>query len=159
MTDSDTHTPRGRRWSRAERIIATSGVLLAADLVLLPWHRFSLDLPTEQFGVQVPSFRIDRTGVEEPYALFGIAASAIAVGMVIHIIMARRTSAVPGPGPIHVIAGAVVLGLVAAKLLANTDFLAIGAWVGLALAFAVAYGGFALSQEASTGSDTAVSGA
>ena len=159
MTDSDIPAPGGRRWSRAERIIATSGVLLAADLVLLPWHRFSLKIPTEQFGVDVPSFRIDRAGVEEPYALFGIAASVIAVGMVVHVLMARRTSAVPKPGPVHLIAGAVVLGLVAAKLLANSDFLGIGAWAGLALAAAVAYGGFALSQEASTGSDTAVSGA
>ena len=159
MTDADIPAPRGRRWARAARIIAASGVLLAGDLVLLPWHRFSLDLPTEQFGVEVPSFRIDRTGVEEPYALFAIAASVIAIGMVVHVLMARRTSAVPRPGPVHLIAGAVVLGLVAAKLLANTDFLAIGAWVGLALALAVAYGGFALSQEASTGSDNAVSGA
>ena len=159
MAESDTPAPRGPRWSRAERIIASAGVLLAADLAVLPWHRFSLALPTEQFGVEVPSFRIDRTGVQEPYALFGIAASVIAVGMVIHVVMARRTSAVLRPGPVHLIAGAVVLGLVAAKLLANTDFLAIGAWVGLALAAAVAYGGFALSQEASTGSDTAVSGA
>ena len=158
MTDSETPAPRGRRWSRAERIIATSGVLLAADLVLLPWHRFSLDLPTEQFGVQVPSFRIDRTGVEEPYALFGIAASVIAVGMVVHVLMASRTAAAPRPGPVHLIAGAVVLGLVAAQLLANPDFLAIGAWAALALAFAVAYGGFALAQETSTGSDNAVSG-
>lgn len=159
MAESDTPVPRGRGWSHAERIIVTAAVLLAADLVLLPWHRFSLSLPTEQFGVEVPSFRIDRTGVQEPYALFGIAASVIAVGMVIHLLMARRTSAVPRPGPTTLIAGALVLGLVAAKLLANTDFLAIGAWAGLALAAAVAYGGFALSQDASTGSDTAVGGA
>ena len=159
MAYSDTPSQRERRWSPGERIIATAGVLLTADMALLPWHHFSLDLPTEQFGVQVPSFRFDRTGVQEPYALFGIAASVIAMGMVIHVLAARRTSAVPKPGQFHVIAGAVVLGLVAAKLVANSDFLGIGAWVGLALAAAVAYGGFALSQEASTGSDTAVSGA
>ena len=158
MADPDTPAPRGRRWSRGERIITTAGALLCADLVLLPWHRFSLDLPMEQFGVQVPSFRFDRTGVQEPYALFGIAAAVIALVMVIHVVAARRRPAVPRPGQGHLIAGAVVLGLVAAKLLAKNDFLGIGAWAGLALAAGVAYGGFALSQEAPTGSGTAVTG-
>ena len=139
--------------------MAVAGVLLGADLLLLPFHHYSVDLKVEEFGIDVPSFRIDVTGVQDPYKAFGIAALVVLVGMVVHILTARVTAAVPPPGQAHLVAGAVVLGLVGAKMLANHDFLGIGAWLGLALAFGVAYGGFVLGQEASAGSGTAVTSA
>jgi hypothetical protein len=140
-------TPAGRGWSRGERIVTAAGALLAADLLALPWHRYSLDLSAERFGVQVPSFRIDRTAVEDPYALLGIAALVVAALMVLHIVGAKLTPALPRPGQLHLVGGAVVLGLVVAKLLANNEFLGTGAYVGAALAAGVAYGGLVLSRE------------
>ncbi len=154
MADPDNPVPGVFRWSRGERIVAIAGVLLAADLVLLPFHHYSLGLKVEEFGIEVPSFRIDLTGLEDPYKVFGIAALVVVVGMVLHILTARVTPAVPPPGQIHLVAGAVVLGLVAAKMLANHDFLGVGAWLALALAAGVAYGGFLLGQEASAASGT-----
>jgi len=136
--------------------VTVAGVLLGADLVLLPFHRYSVDLKVEEFGIDVPSFRIDVTGIQDPYKVFGIAALVVVIGMVVHILTARVTAAVPPPGQLHLVAGSVVLGLVAAKMLANHDFLGIGAWLGLALALGVAYGGFVLGQEASAGSGTAI---
>jgi len=142
------------RWTRGERIVPAAGTLLVVDLLLLPWHRYSLDM--EQFGLQVPGFRLDRTGVQDPYGLFGKVAMVIALYMVLHTVAAKLTAAVQSPGPMHVIAGAIVLGLVVGKLVANRDFLAIGAWAGTALAAGLAYGSFALGQDTPTGSGQAV---
>jgi hypothetical protein len=73
--------------------------------------------------------------------------------MVLHVVATKVSPAVPRAEQVHLVAGAVVLGLIVAKLMANNDFLGTGAWIGIALAAALAYGGFLLSQEttASTG--------
>ena len=47
----------------------------------------------------------------------------------------------------HLIAGAVVLGLLVAKLNAGRDFLAPGAWGEVGLGALLAYAGFVRSQE------------
>ncbi len=122
-----------------------AGILLAADLIALPWHHYRLDMG--DLGLDVPAFNLERTGVQRPQAAFGIAAVGIALGMALHVVVAKFTSALPRAEQLHLVAGAVVLGLVLAKLLADREFLGTGAWVGTALAFALAYGGFALSQE------------
>lgn len=124
-----------------------AGILLAVDLLTLPWHHYHLDMA--DLGVDVPAFNLERTGVQTPQAAFGIAAVGIALGMVVHTLVAKFISALPRAEQIHLVAGAVVLGLVLAKLLADREFLGTGAWVGTALAAALAYGGFALSQESS----------
>ncbi len=126
-------------------VIVAAGILLAADLLALPWHHYRLDI--RDLGLDVPAFNLERTGVQSPQAAFGIAAAGIALGMALHVVVAKLTSALPRAEQLHLVAGAVVLGLVLAKLLADREFLGTGAWVGTALAFAVAYGGFALSQE------------
>ena len=133
-----------------------AGALLVLDLVLLPWHRFGIDVNLEQFGVELPSFRLDRRGVQDPQAFFGIASAVVATLMVVHIVATKVVSTVPRSEQLHLVAGAVVLGLVVAKLLANNDFLAVGAWLGIALAAALAYGGFLLSQETNTGTGRTV---
>ena len=122
-----------------------AGILLAADLIALPWHHYRLDMG--DLGLDVPAFNLERTGVQSPQAAFGIAAVGIALAMALHVVVAKLPSALPRAEQGHLVGGAVVLGLVLAKLLADREFLGIGAWVGTALAFAVAYGGFALSQE------------
>ena len=138
-----------RRWTRGEVVIVAAGILLAADLLTLPWHHYRLDMG--DLGLDVPQFNLERTGVQSPQAAFGIAAVAIAVAMALHVVVAKLTSALPRAEQVHLVGGGVALGLVLAKLLADREFLGTGAWVGTALAFALAYGGFALSQESAAG--------
>lgn len=147
----------GRRWTRGETLVVVAGALLVLDLVFAPWHRFGIDVDLEQFGVELPSFRLDRRAVQNPQAFFGIASAVVATLMVVHIVATKVVSSVPRSEQLHLVAGAVVLGLVVAKLLANNSFLAIGAWLGIALAAALAYGGFLLSQETNTGTGRTVS--
>lgn len=147
----------GRGWTRGEAFIVVAGALLVVDLLLAPWHRFAIDVDLEQFGVELPSFRLDRRGVQNPQAFFGIASAIVAALMVLQIVSTKVLTSVPRAEQMHLVAGAVVLGLVGAKLLANSDFLAIGAWLGIALAAALAYGGFLLSQETSAGTGRTVS--
>ena len=146
-----------RRWTRGEVIVAVAGALLVVDLLVAPWHDYSVDVDLEQFGVELPSFHLTRRGVQDPQAFFGIASAVVAAVMVVQIVAAKVSSAVPRAEQLHLVAGAVVLGLVVAKLISNNDFLAIGAWLGIALAAALAYGGFLLSQETSTGTGRTVS--
>jgi hypothetical protein len=135
-----------RRWTRAEVIVVVAGLLLAGDLLALPWHHYHLDLGN--LGVQVPIFDLRRTGVQSPQAAFGVAAMVLALGMALHISLTKLSATLPRLVEVHLVAGAVTLGLVLAKLLADRDFLGTGAWAGTALALGLAYGGFALSQEA-----------
>ena len=141
---------------RGERIVVASSVLLALNLALLPWHHYSLDLG--QLGVQVPSFSLKRTGVQSPYAAFGIGALVVALGMALHTVARKLSPAVPRLDQVRLVGGAVVLGLVLAKLLANSDYLGLGAWLGTGLALGVAYGGFAVSQDPPGRSETASTG-
>lgn len=136
-----------RRWTRGERIVVVSGALLAADLLLLPWHHFSIGKEFAEFGVTLPTFTYNRTGVQNPQAFFGMSALLVSLAMVGQIFAAKVSAAVPRLEQAHLVAGPVVLGLVLAKLLANNNFLGPGAWAGSVLAAGVAYGGFLLSQE------------
>ena len=145
-----------RPWTRGEALVVVAGALLVADLLLVPWHRFGVDVDLEQFGVELPSFRLDRRGVQNPQAFFGIASVVVATLMVLQIVATKVVSSVPRAEQLHLVAGAVVLGLMGGKLLANNDFLAIGAWLGIALAAALAYGGFLLSQETTAGTGRTV---
>jgi hypothetical protein len=138
--------------------VVAAGALLVADLVLAPWHHFAIDVNLSQFGVDLPSFSYDRKGVQDPQAFLGRAAAVVAALMVMQVV-AAKLSAVPRWEQIHLVAGPVVLGLIVAKLLANNDFLGRGAWIGAALAAALAYGGFTLSQETATGSPRGAPGA
>lgn len=146
----------GRRWTRGEVIVVVAGALLVVDLLLAPWHRFAIDVDLEQFGVELPGFRLDRRGVQNPQAFFGIASAVVAALMVLHVLATKALASVPRAEQLHLVAGAVVLGLVGAKLMANNDFLGFGAWLGIALAAALAYGGFLLSQETTAGAGRTV---
>jgi hypothetical protein len=153
---SDGPAPPGRSWTRGEVLIVAAGALLVLDLFLAPWHRFAIDVNLEQFGVDLPSFRLDRRGVQNPQAFFGIASVVVAGLMVMQIVATKVVPSVRRAEQAHLIGGAVVLGLICAKFVANNDFLGIGAWLGIALAAALAYGGFLLSQETGAGTGRAV---
>jgi hypothetical protein len=151
VVDSERAGRERRQWTRGERIVVAAGVLLIADLVAMPWHHFSLDVELQQFGIEVPSFTFDRRGVQNPQAFFGIAALVVTAAMVLLVLGAKFSAAVPRWEQVHLIAGPVVLGLLVAKLIANNAFLGIGAWIGTGLAAVLAFGGFLLSQEVTTG--------
>lgn len=146
----------GRRWTRGEVLVVVTGALLVVDLLVAPWHHFAIDAGLEQFGIDLPEFSLDRRGVQDPQAFFGIASAVLASLMVVQVVAAKVSTAVPRWEQVHLIAGPVVLGLIVAKLMANNDFLGYGAWAGIALAAGLAYGGFLLSQETTAGSGRAV---
>ena len=159
MADSDSPARTGGAWTRGERLVVAAGLLLAADLALLPWHHYRLDTSgLSQFGVTVPGFSYKVSALHAPQAFFGVAALVVCLGMAGQILAAKLTSAMPRLEQLHLVAGPVVLGLLAAKLLADRHFLGAGAWAGMVLAAGVAYGGFTLSQETAAGSGRPVSG-
>ncbi len=125
--------------------MVVAAALLAVDLGALPWHRYRLD--TGSLGLDLPSFHLERTGVQSPHAVFGIAAGVLAAAMAVHVVATKVVPGLPRLEQLHLVAGAVVLGLLLAKLLAERELLAVGAWLGVALGAAMAYGGFALSQD------------
>src|SRR5215213_3990393 len=99
----------GRGWTPGEALVVAAGALLVLDLVLAPWHRLSLDVNLDQFGVELPSFRLDRRGVQNPQAFFGIASAVLASLMVIHVVATKVLSSVRRADQLHLVAGAVVL--------------------------------------------------
>ena len=129
--------------------MVVAGLLLAADLLALPWHRYHLDVG--DLAIQVPTFDLRRTGVQSPQAAFGVVAMLLGLAMALHVAVTKLVPTLPRLEQVHLVAGAVALGVVLAKLLADRDFLGTGAWAGTVLAVALAYGGFALSQEAVDG--------
>jgi hypothetical protein len=132
--------------SKGERIVLISGVLLVIDLLFLPWHRIRLG------GVLGVGVDVSRTGVQSPNSGYGILALLVTLVMIAQIVAARFTSAkLPKPpvpwGRVHLIAGIVVLALLVIKLIAQTDFLGFGCFLGILLAAALAFGGITISTE------------
>jgi hypothetical protein len=146
---SDGPTARRRRWTRGEATVVAAGALLVLDLLVAPWHSFGIDVANlEQFGIELPEFDLDLRGVQDPHGSLGIASTVIAAVMVLQVVATKLSTAMPRVEHLHLVGGAVVLGLLVSKLVSNDDYLGIGAWLGVALAAALAYGGFLLSQEA-----------
>src|SRR5690349_12858710 len=54
-----------KKLSLGERIMGGAAVLLAIDLVALPWHRISV-------GIGAFSVSASRTGVESPHGVVGV---------------------------------------------------------------------------------------
>lgn len=137
-----------RGWTRGEGLIVVAGTLLIADLVLLPWHHYALNLNTGDLPLELPTFALDRTGVQSPDSQLGIGALVLTGLMVVQLLAAKATSAVPKLAFLHLIVGPAAFGLLAAKLLSDDQFLGAGAWLGQLLGAAVALGGYFFSQEA-----------
>ena len=126
-----------------EKIVLIAGAVLLIDLLFLPWHRIDLGILGS----------VSRSAVESPKGIFGVLALLLTAAMVAVVVVTRFTAAklpdLPVPlGQAMFIAGAAVGGLLLVKLVSETDFLGFGAWLGLILGGAVAYGGFLMRKEA-----------
>ncbi|MGQ0521833.1 MAG: hypothetical protein ACT4PX_11880 [Actinomycetota bacterium] len=128
--------------TQGEKVVGAAGVALLVDLLFLPWH--SIDL-----GI----LSVTRSAVESPNGFWGILALLVTIAMVAAVVVTRFTTTrlpdLPVPlGQAMWIAGIAVAGLLLLKLVAETDALGFGAWFGLLLGGAVAYGGYLMRREA-----------
>ena len=125
-----------------EKIVGGAGILLVLDLLLFPWHKIDLGIVS-----------VSRSGIESPNGFWGILAMLVALAMVAVVVVTRFTTAklpdLPLPlGQAMFFGGIAVLGLLFIKLIVETDFLGFGAYLGLLLGAAMAYGGFQMRKEA-----------
>ncbi|HVL92973.1 MAG TPA: hypothetical protein VM264_06470 [Acidimicrobiales bacterium] len=129
------------RLTPGERVVAGAGTLLAFDLLFLPWHRFDLGI------VVVP-----RTAVQWPFALLGVPALLLTVAMVAVVTLGAATDVtlparLAGWRQRLYPVGVTVAVLLGVKLLVLTSPLGYGAYLGMVLAAAVAYGGHLVRRE------------
>jgi len=137
-----------RKLTTGERIVAIAGVLLVVDLLVFPWHHRSLSIQ----GIEL--ITVNRRALQSPNGFWGV----IAVLLTIAVVLQTMLSALQDPSRVpegarmrseyRMYGAFAVLGLLVIKLLLKTNFLGFGAWLGLILAAAVAYGGYTINQEA-----------
>ena len=134
-----------KRLSMGERCMALGGVLLFLDLIILPWHRISIGFGS--FGVTA-----SRTGIQSPNGFLGLLAALVAVAVVARVVVSDFTSVELPTLPISwpradLLAGVAAAALVLLKLIVETSYLSIGAWLAVPLAGAMLYGGYLRSRE------------
>jgi hypothetical protein len=129
--------------SLGEKIMAGAGIVLVIDLLVFPWH--SVDVFGETFT---------RSGIESPNSFYGLLAFLIAAAVVVLIVIRNFTnvqlpSDVGGQSwsMLFFIAGIVIAALLLLKLVVETEFLGFGAYLGIILGAAMAYGGYLVRQE------------
>jgi hypothetical protein len=131
--------------TQGERIVLIAGVLLILDLLFAPWHKIDL-------GATIPGVDLTRSGVQSPHSGYGVIALLLVIVMVGQIVATKFASAtLPSPpvpwSQVHLILGAAVAALLLLKLVVETDFLGFGAYVGVALGLAVAFGAYTMQRE------------
>ena len=120
--------------STGERLVLAAGALLVFDLLFLPWYHINI-------GGLLP---IDRTALEPPQGWLAVLAWLGTLALLAQIVVPRLGHhALPrlswSWSRIALVEGLAVLGLLLIKFLA-TGYLGFGAWLGIILAGAVAYG-------------------
>ena len=138
---------RARGLSAGERTVVVAGLLLIADLLFLPWYDIDL-------GPLDEAVNTTATGVQQPYAGYGIAAVVLTAIMIAQIAGAKllgvRLPQPPVPwSQIHLILGIFVAVLLVIKLVRLTDSLGYGAYSALLAGILVAYGGYRIATESS----------
>ncbi len=146
-----------KKLSLGERIMSLGALLLLVDLVILPWHRLSIGVA----GFDVTS---SRSGVQSPNGFLGLLAALVAVAVVARIVLhgftELRLPAIPVTWErADLLAGAAIAGLLVLKLVLETSYLSLGAYLAVPLAGAVAYGGYLRSRETAPMSGTSPTGA
>jgi hypothetical protein len=135
-----------KKLSLGQRIMSVAGVLLLLDVLVLPWHRISI-------GAGVFGINVNRTGVQSPNGFYGLLIALVALAVVARIGLSEFTSVELPKLPVtweraDLIAGVAAAALVLIKLIAETSYLSIGAWLAVPMAGALAYGGYLRSREA-----------
>jgi len=131
--------------SAGERTVLVAGLLLIADLLFLPWY--DIDLGSLDAAVDTTA-----TGVQQPYAGYGIAAAVLTAVMIAQIVLARVLAArLPDPpvpwSQIQLILGIFVAVLIVIKLVRLTESLGFGAYSAILAGILVAYGGYRIASE------------
>lgn len=136
------------RLSQGQAIVLVAGLLLIADLLFLPWHDIDLGGGLDEL--------VDTTltGVQQPYAGYGVAAIILVAIMVAQIALTRllgvRLPEPPVPwSQIHLILGIFVAVVLVIKLVRVVDSLGYGAYSAILAAILVAYGGYQMASEPS----------
>lgn len=125
-----------------EKVVLGAGLLLVIDLLFLPWHKIDLGIVD-----------VSRTGVQSPNSLWGVLALLVTIAMIAAVVVSRFTTATLPKLPVPwsqamFLAGVLVFALLLLKLVIETDFLGFGAYLGVLLGAAVAFGGFTMRKEA-----------
>lgn len=127
--------------TNAEKITGGAAILLVLDLLIFPWH---------SFDAGVVSF--SRTGLQSPNAFWGWLALLGALALVAVIALPKFTDFKLPPLPIEYkdavfYTGAAAGGVLILKLVLETSQLGFGAFLGIVLGAAVAYGGYQYREE------------
>ena len=124
--------------------MVVAGGLLLISLAFFPWHRFELA------GFLGGDPR--RTALQTPNALQGTLAFLITVAMVAQVVMTRYSNQRVNPMLVRLqpAAGLAVVGTLAWKLASELTDLSVGAYLGILLAGALAYGAFMMAKESGT---------
>ena len=120
------------RVTLGDKILAGAGIALVIDLVILPWRTI---------------FGQGTTAVSPPDAIWGELALLLVLAILVSLAVRRfSTAALPAlPVSIGVLTFAATLGVAALliiKVVVLSDDLGIGAYLGILLAAAMAYGGY-----------------
>jgi len=128
------------RLSRGEQFVVVAGGLLLLSLAFFPWHR----VPQAVFLGGDPTL----TGLQQPNVLQGTLAFLVTVAMVAQVVLTRFTNQKVNPAlaRLQAPAGMAVVGLLAWKLASETSYLSVGAYLGILVAGALAYGGLIVSR-------------
>ncbi|MGH9040209.1 MAG: hypothetical protein ACRDZ3_08260 [Acidimicrobiia bacterium] len=136
-----------KKLSLEAQILAVAGLVLIIDLLFLPWHRMSISIP----GVLTVSE--NRSAIESPNGFLGLLALLLAAAVVGRLIVANFTTMKLPELPMswvraQLFASGAVAGLLVLKLIVETDFLGIGAWLGILAAGGMVYTAFRLDRQA-----------
>lgn len=118
-----------------------AGGLLLISLAFFPWHRVE--------GIGFLGGDPTLTALQQPNQVQGTLAFLVTVAMFAQVVMTRYSNQRVNPSlaKLQAPAGFAVLALLAWKLANATEFLSVGAYLGIGLAAALAYGGFILAKE------------
>lgn len=125
-----------------EKVVLGAGLLLVIDLLFLPWHNIDLGI-----------IDVSRKGVQSPNALWGVLALLVTIAMIAAVVVSRFSTTTLPKLPVPwsqamFLAGVLVFVLLLLKLVIETDFLGFGAYLGVLLGGALAFGGFTMRKEA-----------
>lgn len=138
-----------KKLSLGERIIGAAGLFLMLDLLFLPWHRVSIGIPG------IARITESRSALQSPNGFLGLLAFLVVVALVARLVISQFTKIelpeIPMSwGRAELLAAAGAAALLLLKLVMETNFLSVGAWLAILGAGALVYGGFLRDQEMRT---------